>query len=69
VCLANTTGELISGDKNTTLCRSIYDIAVCGRWADINPGNDQIAVPKKVHEREGDYSTRCACSVALSCSH
>jgi hypothetical protein len=64
VCLAHTIGELIGGDKSKTLCRRIYDTAFRGRWPDINPVNDRIAVLKKVHGGQGDYSTGCACSVA-----
>ena len=64
MCPTHTIGELISGDKSKTLCRCVYDTAVCGRWTDINPVNDRIAISKEEHGGQGDYSTGCACSVA-----
>jgi hypothetical protein len=42
VCLAHAIGKLISGYKSKTLCRRIYDTAICGRWTDVNPVNDQL---------------------------
>ena len=69
VCLAHAIGKLIRGYKSKTLCRRIYDTVICGRWTDINPVNDQIAVPRMVHSGQGDYTVGCACSVvAFSCS-